>query len=713
MTGANTPTNRLLPLGLVLAAVGVYLVLFYTTRLPSLEDVLPQQPGAAETVFRRVDYLLLLLYPDVLLGAWFGSPPGFSLADRLPVLLVAVAIISCAACAGWLVLRAFRVDGMLNRPETFVFSTAVGLNLASTYVLLVGLLGWLRNPLVVALPAVLVFGLFAWLFFRGRSAKSVSPVSRFGASLPASPSPPEGKGPRVTAWLALPFAVIIFLGAMLPPVDFDVREYHLQVPKEFYQQGRIGFLAHNVYGNMALGTEMLSLLAMLVARDWWLGALAGKTVIAAFAPLTALALWAAGCRFFSSPVGVIAALVYISTPWIVDVSSAGLVEGASACYLLLTVYAILLLRSRTGTSRGAPAWRLAALAGYAAGSAVATKYPAALFVLLPAAVWAQLAGGQARRLYFLPLGVFVLSAALACGSWFGKNWALTGNPTYPLLYSIFDGKTWTPDKDRQWNRVHRPHDFSPGRLASDLVRVGLTSEWLSPLLMPLAALAFVGKAHRRELLPLALYFAYVVAVWWLLTHRIDRFWIPVLPLVALGAGMGACWSPKRLWRMALAVWLVLGLATNFLTASFTSPGKDTRYFVSYSRLRNDPLRVDAWHRYFNSHPSKGRLLLVGDAEVFDLAVPILYSTCFDDSIFEQLVKGRTAAEIRRSFAAGGITRVYVHWGEIERYRRSGYGFADFVQPAVFDRLVARGLLRPLPVIEGHPGRGYEVVAAGQ
>ena len=63
-----------------------------------------------------------------------------------------------------------------------------------------------------------------------------------------------------------------------------MREYHLQVPKEFYQQGQVGFLPHNAYGNMALGTEMLSLLAMVVAGDWWVGALAGKTVIAMFAP---------------------------------------------------------------------------------------------------------------------------------------------------------------------------------------------------------------------------------------------------------------------------------------------------------------------------------------------------------------------------------------------------------------------------------------------
>jgi hypothetical protein len=95
--------------------------------------------------------------------------------------------------------------------------------------------------------------------------------------------------------------------------------------------------------------------------------------------------------------------------------------------------------------------------------------------------------------------------------------------------------------------------------------------------------------------------------------------------------------------------------------------------------------------------------------VFDLEVPIVYSTCFDDSKFERWVKGRTADEIRATFAREGITHVYVHWGEIARYRSPGnYGFTNFVQPAVFDRLVGQGVLEPLPPIGEHPGRGYRV-----
>jgi len=753
-------SKRIDMLWLVLAGFGVYLILFYATGLPSLKG------DDGNAVRRIVLVLVYLVRPDDLLAQWVGARGEFSLVDRLPVLAIAGVILAYSFSLGWLVMALFRADRGLGRLETFVLSTAVGLNVVSTYVLLVGLVGWLGNVLVFALPAALTLaatltlGAVRRLRLR-RPAESAQDPKRPEQGKMSSPAPIAhttaggGLSPR-WLWLAAPFVLVILLGGMLPPIEFDVREYHLQVPKEFFQEGRIGFLRHNVYGNMPMGTEMLSLLAMVIAGDWWLGALAGKTVIAAFAPLTALGLLAAGRRLFSPTAGVVAAVVYVSTPWIVQVSTNGLVEGASACYLLAAVYTVLVWRS---SSRGP----LLLLAGYLAGGAVATKYPAALFVLLPLALGVLLKKGGRSRFSFSGawkrLTVFLVAAVVGCGLWFGKNWVFTGNPTYPLLYSVFDSQQWSLEKNQRWNQAHRPDDFSPRTLAADLARVGLTSEWLSPLLFPLAALAFFrnrggngfprrtpaaagccsggdrpksdfpspqpspatgegaycSAAPRNSSYPLFLlaYFGFVIAGWWLLTHRIDRFWIPALPVVALLAGAGACWRRDRAWRGVLTGLLVLGAVSNFLVAT-SGPGGYNRYFVGLKQLRHAPGRVDPWHRYFNSHRNVGRVLLVGDAQPFDLEVPVLYNTVFDDSVFQQLVAGRTAEEARAALLGRGVTHVFVHWGEIERYRSPGnYGFTDFVQPAVFARLVQQGVLQPLPQIEGHPGRAYRVLAHPQ
>ncbi len=705
------------PLAAVIAGLAIYLVLFFAAPLAELEE-------KTGTPWHRFQLFLFALQPELLFEAWFGQPPQFSLADRLPVLAVAGFVLGWAGLAGRLLLAALRADRSLRRLERIVFSTAIGLNLLSTWTLLVGLFGGLGRLTAVVLPALATLAAAGWAFWRRRgrrrSAPRPDPLAKGAAARgPLRGVPPAGAGELLSTrwlWLAVPFAVAVVLGGMLPPIEFDVREYHLQAPKEFFQQGQIGFLPHNLYANMALGTEMLSLLAMVVAGDWWMGALAGKTVIAAFAPLGALALWAAGRRFFSNAAGVVAAVVYLSTGWIVQVSTHGMVEGASALYLLLAVYAVLLdglARSETvpkGEGGEKPGrLPLLLLAGYCAGAAVSSKYPGVLFVALPLSVW--LAAVHLRRRWraaWKPLGAFVLACFVGCGLWFGKNWVLAGNPTYPLMYDLFGGKTWTAQKNAMWKRVHQPTDFSAAALAKDLSRVVLGSDWLGPLCVPLAALAFLRRENRRLAALLAGYFGFVIAAWWLTALRIDRYWAPALPLVALLAGAGACWERSLAWRRTLIGLLLFASLYNFIVAA-GGPGGYNRYFVPYSRLRDAPERVDAWHRYFNAHAAGGRVLLVGDAEVFDLEMPVLYNTWLDDSIFERFVRDRTPEQVREAFRREGITHVYVHWGEIERYRRTGYGRWDFVRPEVFDRLAAAGVLGPLPEIPRHAGRGYRVL----
>ena len=46
------------------------------------------------------------------------------------------------------------------------------------------------------------------------------------------------------------------------------------------------------------------------------------------------------------------------------------------------------------------------------------------------------------------------------------------------------------------------------------------------------------------MLALGGYAAYLFLTWWLLTHRIDRFWLPLLPCLAILAGLGADWSER-------------------------------------------------------------------------------------------------------------------------------------------------------------------------
>src|SRR4029079_14941990 len=124
------------------------------------------------------------------------------------------------------------------------------------------------------------------------------------------------------------------------------------VPKEWFQQGYIDFVPHNVYSNMPLGAEMHALTGMVLMPQepsWWYGALAGKVVMSGFALLAALSLYAICRRFFlSRSAGFVAAAVLLSTHWVMYVTTTGLVEGEIGCYLLLAIHAVLLYMRQRG-----------------------------------------------------------------------------------------------------------------------------------------------------------------------------------------------------------------------------------------------------------------------------------------------------------------------------------------------------------------------------
>ncbi len=694
--------RRVLPFA-ILAGLAVYVILFLACPLD----------WASGHRFTRGGWVAQwLLLPDEMVGLWLDSPSDLLLLDRLLPLAVSLAILAVAGMLGYLGLVALRVDAKLTVLEQCFFAASVGLNLVSTYTLAVGLFGGLHNRLWFIAPAIVVAVGFGWCVRRQDRTK--------GCSLPGAWEPPQSELSWLNSrwlWVGGVFAVLILLGGLLPPNEFDVREYHLQAPKEFYQAGRVEFLPHNVYGNMAMGAEMHALLGMVLLGDWWMGALVGKAILALCAPLTALGLLAAGQRLFTPAAGILAAVFYLSIPLVANICTFGFIEAAAALYLFATLYAMLIAKEDQDST--ATSW---ILPGYLAGAAVACKYPGLLFVVAPLGAWLLWISwnrrdreGRRRPQWAAPV-VFAGAVAAGCGLWLAKNWVLAGNPVYPLLYGLFGGRTLTAEKSQMWRLVHKPAGFTFSALSADAWRVLIGSDWLSPILIPMAALAFV-KRQSRLVLGFGLYFLFLIAAWWMFALRIDRFWMPALPFAAILAGVGATWCRDRLWQYSLLVLFVFSLVCSFVTVA-VPPCVYTRFFVPYAKLRTSPDRLNPWHTYLNEHVD-GTLLLVGEAQVFDLEVPILYNAWLDDSVFESIVRDpvsgrlRPADEISAELKARNVSHVYVSWSEIARYRDTGYGNWDFVRPEVFEQLVREGVLEWVPPpkeLEGSVNQVYRVVS---
>jgi hypothetical protein len=305
-----------------------------------------------------------------------------------------------------------------------------------------------------------------------------------------------------------------------------------------------------------------------------------------------------------------------------------------------------------------------------------------LFLVVPLFVWIALP--RLRRVDLRAAVIFSAAVVAACGLWFGKNWVQADNPTYPLLYGAFGGKSWNAEQDARWTKAHGPPLDADGRAYSlrqsmDSLKVLLlTSDCLSPALWPLVLMAVLAGRYRPPLLACVALIVWTVAAWWLLTHRVDRFLVPLLPLAALLAGVGAVWPKSVARRPVVAAVLVGSSAFNFVfDASVVS---DSRFLVPLAELPSDPRAVNPAHIFLNDHVQPGyRALMVGEAQIWDLAVPVIYNTCFDDCQFELLMRNRSRDERLAALRDNRISHIYFSWHELDRYRSPGnYGYSDYV-----------------------------------
>ena len=550
-------TLKRLSVVLAIGWVLAYLAYFFSLDLPNAD--IPGSPGKKYSRLTIWQWAVPGLRPNQPCQAQQALTrlmDAHYLGDRVPIACHALLILVAAVSVGSGLLRLIGIGRLPAHPsdnprqptensgpqrscldvtfsEWLVMAYGIGISVLSLATLALGLAGWMYRPAVLFLLALaaFIFGAAAlwnaWVRWRRvdhhpRVRRSVS-------------------WPKVLCFLAGGAATFLFiavslLGAMLPATDFDVREYHLQGPKEFYLAGQIEFLSHNVYTSMPFATEMLSLLGMIVAGDWWWGSLVGQTVLASFSVMTALGIYALGRRIFGPAAGWVGAFVYLTTPWVYRISIIPYTENALCFFLLAGVLA-------SGLAIRYGWFRYWFVAGLLVGSAAACKYTALVSTVLPLSIvsltWPlalrpRREAGNGRGTSPEPsaassgwwptlpsAGVFGLGVLLTCGPWLAKSWVMTGNPTYPLLYRVFGGRNWTPEKDLKWERAHRvsllvnlglqhspesetvssedpQHGISFRLLSGHLLDVTAQADWLSPLLFSLAPLALLVRSVRAR-----------------------------------------------------------------------------------------------------------------------------------------------------------------------------------------------------------------------
>ncbi len=515
-------------------------------------------------------------------GAWLGFPRELGVQAGLFLWTV-------AALAGVGTRLFARIRPGSTRAESFVWGTGLAVGGWGTLVFLTGLAGLLG-------PARLVFGsllglltvlALALLMWRGtRSRLPEQALSCEKKSFLRSLSWPEW----ILGIVLLTLQGLTFFYAFTPSAQSDALRYHLAAPQEWLKAGGLAYLPYNAFSNFPSTVEMLFLYGLGLGGD-----LLATGFHFLFLPLTTVAVGLLTCevlneagfgsespRFLGIRAPLLAAAAWGSVPMAIGLAGWAFIDLGILFFTLGLIY----FQLRWLRSARRIDWVLSGLFG---GLLVASKYTgvltvvwgAVLFLLagLPGFLKAKNGGtnseqfgdtqnrprsGFGRALSRAVL--FGLLAAAIGAPWWIKNVVHTGNPVYPMAWSLFgQGGEWTQTCDEiykeklqekgmghslgaflalPWNVTVHLHRFEDHTLGPFY--------WVLTLWIGGYAFWALGRARRRPAAACLSLWLLFLLVSWFFTYQSNRFLMPALA-VAPALALAACAGLGRLvggWRRA-------------------------------------------------------------------------------------------------------------------------------------------------------------------
>lgn len=674
-----------------------------------------------------------------------GSPEGFSTVGALlrawytggvagPVWLAGAAGIGL-----WIWRRLTRISGTPDPGTAPAVAPAIGVALALWLSHLIGLFGVLRGPLGLVIAWVIpVLGAAAWVsIWRHHKQRPAQPAARLGSSTSRWEVP-------VVALASVPALAVLFIAAVVPAGmiwsteanGYDALSYHLPLPREWVDRGRIEPLRHNAYSWLpsAMEASFAQINVMLgggvgappspATRDWGRWILASQALHAGCAVIAAIGV--AGlvrqCAARTTPVSggkagrqrddaaatlsaCLAGAAVLATPWTSVTGSLAYNELG-----LLTCFAGAL--AAAGTQRaGERPWIFGALCGFMLGMAGACK-PTAAFMCGPAVLLAIISWVPDRsRMKFF--GASLLGGSLASAPWLIRNEWYGGNPVFPYMTRILGIAHWDEGQVDRWMAEHNP----PADLAANAARLfsdvgAMHPQWSAFFVVAAAALVVLAgvPSARRACWPLMVALLGQALVWAMVGHQMPRFLVPLLVPGAVLIGLAArvfyadgwvrsvtaasavvvgvlslstAWNFRAQHRGTPTIGLSLGI--DGITGAALGPDDGLLALPEWERTRifetaGNP--VAATNRLVGleaAAASRGgaplpRVYLLGQATPIYYTVPILWNVTWDRWPLDDAMQAHPddPAAWGPFLKARGVTHVQLSYSEVDRLNKSGY-----------------------------------------
>jgi hypothetical protein len=573
-----------------------------------------------------------------------------------------------------------------------VTCAAVGIGAMSLIILGLGLAGLLNRWTAMGLLAI---GIVATAFWAGRRYDRWSLAGAL-------------KAPASWQWLwvlLMPLLAIAVAGAMFPPGmlwggepnGYDVTEYHLQVPREWFEAHRIIPLNHNVFSYMPFNVEMHYLLAMHLRGGPWEGMFFAQMMHVTMCALAIVAIFGiAGGGARGTIAGVLAGVV----PWPTLLAPMAYNEGG---VLLFGTLAIGWALHGQSSARFVLA---GAMAGFAAGVKLTAVpeliagLPIALFVARGIAFQENPEGpleksrpGKTLIVYkkslllktiLLRSAIFILTAMLVFSPWLIRNFIWARNPVFPEAMSILGRGHFSQIQMQRWEIAYQPnsaHASVTGRFTALWQQV-LADGRFGYLLFPLGLLGIILSIRKRTARFLLALLVIQLFIWLAFTHLQSRFLVQAIPILALLIAT----VDKKIFRIITAC-CILTMAI----LSIEATNKEFMVYVDLDRkavastsggtgFLGNP-NYNGWATLFDITrvPPGVHVNLLGEAQAFYYQLPmsqLSYKTVFDVDTTDP------SKTVVQDWAAGMPTDglAFVNRNELNRFARTYYGIPAYEEP---------------------------------
>jgi hypothetical protein len=583
---------------------------------------------------------------------------GTALVDptRLGLLLVPVSFLVVAFAAGTLVDRA--VGGLLTAPDRspmLGLAVRVGVGLACLSLLAVASafcgVFWIAG--VTALP-LLAYGLLQLIRagFRFPPAHEILPAAVGGLAMGS-------------AWL------VAWLWATVPPTFFDELGYHLVIPQHALATGQLQTAPWVFFTLMPHASDLLMAWGMAIGGE--LGARA-----------TLFALWVA-CSLGAW--GLAEAIAWPQrAPWAAALVAGALAASPTLWFLATLPFAETTLASAVVT---AAALLVASHAGRRPWipfglvlGLVATVKLAGLYWIM-AMLAAALVIGWPRRAVFQSM----LIVLMALAPWWTRAYMHTGNPVYPLAYSLLGGSPWSEESQAKvqgdlpsgigsWMDLMRlPVDLvqHPERFgsASDAGILAMAVPCLV-VILPVIARVIGSRAEERRMCDAAAVFVLVAGACWVVSSPTTRFFAPAMVL-GLAVLVGVVLRLGRTVQAAMGIVIVtLGI---WGTVRFID--QHSTVFSSFAVALGQENARDYLARQLDHYgaasfvreklPADVRILFIGETRPYYFAREAMAPSAYDRHPLHRWIMESSSPEaLAARLDAEGFTHVVLNVHEFKR-----------------------------------------------